>query len=124
MGGEFTWRYVKERDEVVSPSGDAKKRTRLVLDMSDTTTSDNKKNKAKGTGRRVAELVRDDYVRTAGTATYYAGNGGELRIDAEYAQAMGLREDVIVATCLMMLKKEIDRRRAIQFVCLAAVITP
>lgn len=35
---------------------------------------------------------------------------------------MGVEEEFVGATCLLMLKKEIDRRRCVQLMVLAAVI--
>jgi hypothetical protein len=68
-------------------------------------------------GQRLAQLVRNDQTRPEGTRKSTAGNGGQLIIapgaDTE------LDEALIVATCLLMLKKEIDRRRLIQFMVLA-----
>ncbi|KAJ5319759.1 hypothetical protein PENANT_c026G11620 [Penicillium antarcticum] len=63
---------------------------------------------------RLAQLVRGSDSRTPGTSRCTAGNGGELQIDEAALQSLGLDEALIAATCLMMLKKEIDRRRMIQ----------
>ena len=42
-----------------------------------------------------------------------------MQIDEAALQSLELDEAVIVATCLMMLKKEIDRRRMIQLAIIA-----
>ncbi|KAI9925282.1 hypothetical protein MW887_006209 [Aspergillus wentii] len=67
-------------------------------------------------GRIIAQLVRSEEKRTAGTSRSRAGNGGELLVSEEGIRDVG--EGLIIATCLSMLKREIDRRRAVQ----AAVI--
>ncbi|CAI7619596.1 unnamed protein product [Penicillium crustosum] len=78
------------------------------------------KGKSKETpGPRIAQLVRGEDSRTPGTSRSSAGNGGELQIDEAALQSLELDEAVIVATCLMMLKKEIDRRRMIQLAIIA-----
>ncbi|OQE75028.1 hypothetical protein PENNAL_c0074G06553 [Penicillium nalgiovense] len=78
------------------------------------------KGKSKETsGHRIAQLVRGEDSRTPGTSPSSAGNGGELQIDEAALQSLELDEAVIVATCLIMLKKEIDRRRLIQFALIA-----
>ncbi|KAF2276501.1 uncharacterized protein EI97DRAFT_42001 [Westerdykella ornata] len=94
-GREFTWKYVKER----LFAGDAKKVTSLVLTCGE---------------KRLAVLRRDSETRTPGTKACTAGNGGELLLSEEVGSKEGVSEEVVVATCLLMLKKEIDRRRAIQ----------
>jgi hypothetical protein len=43
-------------------------------------------------------------------------------IDEAAAQFMGIPEELIVATALMMLKKEIDRRRAMQIAIIAGAV--
>lgn len=71
--------------------------------------------------QRIAQLIRNEETRTPGTKSSYAGNGGELRIDSLAAKAVGIPEELIVATCLMMLKKEMDRRRVVQFMIIGAI---
>jgi hypothetical protein len=65
--------------------------------------------------RRITALVRNDDTRTPGSLNTIAGNGGELALGEDVGGKAGLGEDLVVATCLLMLKKEIDRRRAVQF---------
>jgi hypothetical protein len=122
-GKTFTWRYIREADNFASIDGKEKKRSHLVLDVPDASPVINKKSKKVKDNRiRVAELVRNDEARTPGTGPCDAGNGGQLEIDSAYCEGIGLRDDVIVASCLMMLKKEIDRRRAVQFMVLAGIV--
>ncbi|KAK5551310.1 hypothetical protein LTR46_010671 [Exophiala xenobiotica] len=70
-------------------------------------------------GRVLAQLIRSDETRTQGSSKSSAGNGGQLMLD-EHATEY-LDEALIVATCLVMLKKEIDRRRFAQFAVLGGI---
>ncbi|KIW91042.1 uncharacterized protein Z519_07936 [Cladophialophora bantiana CBS 173.52] len=72
----------------------------------------------KDTGMILAQLIRSEGTRTEGTTRCTAGNGGQLILDQEATSY--LDEALIVATCLMMLKKEIDRRRCLQMIVLGA----
>jgi hypothetical protein len=103
----FKWRYRKEKLE----DDDKKKHTVLVMEVEG----------IKGEGaRRLAQLVRTDETRTPGSRPSSAGNGGMLMIDELAMRLMGISEELAVASALMMLKKEVDRRRAVQFAALAA----
>lgn len=86
---------------------DGAKRTALVMEVE---------------SKRVAVLISNDDTRTLGSKTCSAGNGGELRLGADCGGKMGISEDLVVATCLHMLEKEIDRRRSVDFMMIAAVI--
>jgi hypothetical protein len=67
---------------------------------------------------RVAQLIRNEDLRTPGTKTSSAGNGGRLQMDlGEKGQVID--ELVVVVTCLVMLKKEIDRLRGTQIMVLS-----
>ncbi|KAJ5253593.1 MAG: hypothetical protein LBE64_08985 [Acinetobacter pittii] len=104
-GKQFEWEYAKEK------RADGQKVNLIVFRA-----AEEEKGKGKETrGHRIAQLVRGEDSRTPGTSRSSAGNGGELQIDEAALQSLELDEAVIVATCLMMLKKEIDRRRLIQF---------
>jgi hypothetical protein len=107
----FSWSYDKTK------SSDGKKANLLVLRVHENFKHEKPDPKYPDEGRVIAQLVRSAKTRTPGTSSCTAGNGGQLVMDAD---AMGyLDEALIVATCLMMLKKEIDRRRAVQFMILA-----
>ncbi|RFU27669.1 hypothetical protein B7463_g8674, partial [Scytalidium lignicola] len=91
-GDEWAWRYGK-RNEGAKMNG----HTLLVLE----------KNKI-SESVRVAQLVRDKETDAQGDTTKYrAGRGGRLDISRELN---GTMEVLIVTSCLIMLKKEIDRR--------------
>ncbi|KAJ6150632.1 hypothetical protein N7471_001831 [Penicillium samsonianum] len=108
-GKQFEWEYAKEK------RADGQKVNSIVF-----CAVEEEKGKSKETqGHRIAQLVRGDDSRTPGTSRSSAGNGGELQIDEAALQFLELEEAVVVATCLMMLKKEIDRRRMMQFAMIA-----
>ncbi|KAJ5394648.1 uncharacterized protein N7487_012289 [Penicillium crustosum] len=106
---QFEWEYAKEK------RADGQKVNLIVFRAVGEV-----KGKSKETpGPRIPQLVRGEDSRTPGTSRSSAGNGGELQIDEVALQSLELDEAVIVATCLMMLKKEIDRRRMIQLAIIA-----
>jgi hypothetical protein len=103
----FQWKYLHEKND------QGKKITNLTLIVP---------GKEKKDGTRIAQLVRNEATRTPGSGSSDAGNGGELQIDLLAAKGLGIAEDVVVSTLLLMLKKEIDRRRAVQFMIIAGVV--
>ncbi|KAJ5463868.1 hypothetical protein N7475_007003 [Penicillium sp. IBT 31633x] len=111
-GGMYEWKYAKEK------RADAQTLNLVVFRAVD-------KEEARNTnhqGHRIAQLVRGEDTRTPDTSRCTAGNGGELQIDQAVAQSFVIDESVIVATCLMMLKKEIDRRRMVQLAVIAGAV--
>jgi hypothetical protein len=122
-GHTFTWRYSRERDPSTS-NIKGKKRSFLVLDLavaSSPSPVDTGEKRA-AEPRRLAQLVRNEESRTLGTKSCDAGNGGELVVDEAALKDGGLGEDFIVASCLLMLKKEIDRRLLKQRMVMMAAI--
>jgi hypothetical protein len=113
----FEWSYDKLK------TSDGKKANLLVLrlkdnkDATEVKASDSSSNKK---GKVLAQLIRSEATRTPGSKSCSAGNGGQLVLDQDAAAV--LDEPLIVATCLMMLKKEIDRRRAVQIAVLIGVV--
>ncbi|KAF2432191.1 hypothetical protein EJ08DRAFT_648280 [Tothia fuscella] len=101
---KLQWRYSREIDPSTSNTK-GQKRSFLVLEV-----PGNKKEK----NARLAQLIRNDETRTPGTKKCDAGNGGEIVMDENAMKSFGVAEDFVVASCLMMLKKEIDRRRTYQ----------
>jgi hypothetical protein len=105
--GTFQWRYGSrsERKEYGATS-------LLVLDKADGPGSKHR--------TRVAQLVRNEELRTAGTTRWNTnGNGGRLQIDSrlwEDESKAGPRDmqAFVVASCICMLKKEVDRQRGNQ----------
>ena len=72
----------------------------------------------------VAMFVRNAEVRTAGSRDCTAGNGGRLLVDlSEWTDAKGVDDEVealAVASCICMMKKEVDRRRVHQAMAISA----
>jgi len=106
--GRFEWRYGSKSERAEYSANNL-----LVLE------------KLSGDGRgrvRVAQLVRNEVFRTPGTSHMAAGNGGRLQMDlvGEKGHEM-VDEVVVVVTCLVMLKKEIDRLRAMQIASMSTV---
>ena len=96
----FEWRYAssKEKRRFSSPPPN----NLLLLE----------KMGAKGEEKVVvARLVRSDETRTEGSKGSCAGNGGLLEMVCEEGE-VGI--EMVIVTCLVMLKKEIDRLRAVQ----------
>ena len=110
-GVRFEWRYVgrKERSEGVS--------SLLVLE------------KVEGERVRVAQLVRGEGTRSPGSSGSSAGNGGRLEVcldclDGEVkGEGKVIDEKMVVSTCLVMLKKEVDRRRALQVAMISIAVS-
>lgn len=103
-GRTFEWEYKKEKGF----GGHGKKGTALVLTMN---------------GRRIAALIRNEETRTPGSKNCSAGNGGELVLGQEVGGKEGISEELAIATVLLMLKKEVDRRRTVQFMMIAAAVS-
>jgi hypothetical protein len=102
----FEWRY-GSRSERKSVSGDFNGLLILEKIVSDQSEAPN--------GRvLVARLIRGEEMRTPGTSSWTAGNGGRLEIFTEDKE----EEVMVVCTCLVMLKKEIDRLRGRQMMAM------
>ena len=107
--GSFEWRYAgrKERGEGVS--------SLLVLEGVEG-----------GERVRIAQLVRGEGTRSPGSSGSSAGNGGRLEMcldDTEGCKGKVIDEPTVVSTCLVMLKKEVDRRRALQVAMISIAIS-
>jgi hypothetical protein len=103
-GHSLEWRYTCE----LTPETGKKMSILVLLDLSE--------------GRRIAQLVRTEGTRTEGSSRYSAGNGGLLLVDEEACEKVA-DEVLVIASCLVMLKKEIDRRRCMRALVLSAAIS-
>ena len=108
--GTFEWRYAGRRERAPGVN------SLLVLE---------KINDGENAGRvQVAQLVRGKDTRTPDTGSSTAGNGGRLemclQIDGEGEEI--LDEVTVVSTALVMLKREVDRRRALQIAMISAAV--
>jgi hypothetical protein len=124
--GTFTWRYADRKARKAASGGaGGVVSSLLVLDRVVSVAT-----AGGGTEHRrvpVARLVRGDDTRSPGTRRSDAGNGGRLLVDLRaWADAKDDREQVlliVVASCICMLKKEIDRRRAHQMIAISAAVS-
>lgn len=101
-GVEIQWRYTREIDPSAS-NIKGKKRSFLIMEA---IVGDKRKETV-----RLAKLARNPETRTPGSKGCSAGNGGELVVDGNALESFGVDESIAVSSCLMMLKKEIDRRQ-------------
>jgi len=95
--GKFEWRF-GTKQELAAAHADSL----LVLERAD------------HGGSRIAQLVRNDEYRTPGTQKYSGGNGGRLMMDlSKWTDDKNTSpervEAFIVASCILMLKREADR---------------
>jgi len=110
--GHFEWRYAS-RDERKA----AGVSSLLVLDrVTRVFTSSGKEEEVHSP---LAQLVRNDELRTPGSGPSTAGNGGRLLLDTRQWEEGAktertMFEVLVVTTAVSMLKKEVDRRRAHQ----------
>lgn len=93
--GKFEWRY-GGRSERKACNADSL----LILEHLDR-------------GTTVAQLIRNDQLRTPGSVKNSGGNGGRLVVDLSAAQdgkhaGAGALEAFFVASCILMLKREAD----------------
>lgn len=107
--GTFQWRYGSRGEREVLQANSL-----LVLERFDQTTSG--KGSKNGEWNRVAQFIRNDEFRTPGTHKRVAGNGGRLMIDSralagEKDGNMEQVEAFVVASCILMMKREVDRER-------------
>jgi hypothetical protein len=74
---------------------------------------------------RVGQLVRSEETRTPGSRASSAGNGGRLEmcLDGAEGERKVVDEVTVASTCLVMLKREVDRRRACQMMMISAAIS-
>lgn len=117
--GTFEWRYAARRDRVAEGADSL-----LVMERLVTVATAGGGKEVQRT--RVAQLVRSSDTRSPGSGRTAAGNGGRLTADLRgWADRKGEAEQmelVVVATCLVMLKKEVDRRRMHQMMAISAML--
>jgi hypothetical protein len=105
--GKFTWRYGSSQEQAACNADSL-----LVMEQIDRASSPGG-GQSKG-DTRVAHLIRNDQFRTPGTKKYSGGNGGRLFIDLrmwsddKHTSPQEI-EAFVVASCLLMLKREADR---------------
>jgi hypothetical protein len=105
--GKFEWRYGSGEEQAACNADSL-----LIMERLDRVSLPGGGQSIKGA--RIAQLVRNDQYRTPGTKKYSGGNGGRLFIDLrmwnEDKHTSPQRvEAFVVASCLLMLKREADR---------------
>lgn len=112
--GTFEWRYANRQERKTEGANSL-----LILDLVSTISIDGKERERR---QKVAQFVRNEEYRTAGSKGSTAGNGGRLMMDLrDWVDTKGEEEQMevlAVATCIVMLKKEVDRRRMHQAIVL------
>ncbi|UNI20126.1 hypothetical protein JDV02_006245 [Purpureocillium takamizusanense] len=113
--GTFQWRYASRAERKAAGGVNSL----LVLDLV-TVVALAGGNKIEERRRRVAQLVRNEELRTEGSRGSTAGNGGRLIMDlrgwSDIKGAAHQMEVFVIASCITMLKKEVDRRRMHQMI--------
>ncbi|KAL7944348.1 hypothetical protein V8C42DRAFT_86578 [Trichoderma barbatum] len=117
--GTFQWRYAGRAERKAAGADSLMVLDRIVMVALEGGSQEEKR-------IPVARFVRNAEVRTQGSRASTAGNGGRLMMNLrEWEGAKGEVEQLevlIVASCLVMLKKEIDRRRMQQIIATTSII--
>ena len=114
--GKFEWRYGDRKEKkALRSEGGGEVNSLLVLE---------KVVPGRGEGKkevriRVAQLLRGEDTRTPGSKSMSSGNGGRLELCLSGEDGEVIDEVTVVVTCLVMLKKEIDRMRACQIAAMS-----
>ncbi|UZP32566.1 hypothetical protein NXS19_000382 [Fusarium pseudograminearum] len=119
--GTFEWRYSSraERRAFMGEKADS------LLILEQVTKVAVKRGKQEERRRKVGHFVRNSGVRTPGSNRSTAGNGGRLMLDLQ--EWVDRKEECVemeilaVASCISMLKKEVDRRRVHQTMAMMGV---
>ncbi|KAF3394528.1 hypothetical protein F1880_004638 [Penicillium rolfsii] len=112
-GSDLRWWYAKEKKW---PGG---RKVSLIVLSAVEDSAKGEKNASQIPERRLAQLLRCAATRTPQTSRTSAGNGGTLQMNEAALREFGVEEALVVATCLTMLKREVDRRRMIQMMGVA-----
>ena len=106
--GKFEWRYGTAEEHAACDADSL-----LVMEGVDRVALQSYGRESKS-GVPVARFIRNDRLRTPGSKRYSGGNGGRLLMDLRLwdddkdVSARGV-EAFVVASCILMLKKEADR---------------
>ncbi|KAJ0158636.1 hypothetical protein CTA2_11170 [Colletotrichum tanaceti] len=119
--GTLQWRYASSRERAAAVEGAD---DLLVCELMRRVAVASGKKTEEKVAATVAQFVRGPGTRTKGTGRSTAGNGGRLAVDlARWTDRKdGARDAVevlVVASCVCMLKKEVDRRRVQQMMIMA-----
>ncbi|KAF6842323.1 hypothetical protein CMUS01_03214 [Colletotrichum musicola] len=117
--GTFQWRYASRKERAAVPEANQL----LVCELVQKVALEGGKHAEEKT--RIAQLIRGEGTRSRGSGRTTAGNGGRLMVDLfKWTElkdgSREVAEGLIVASCICMLKKEVDRRRMQQIMILGA----
>jgi hypothetical protein len=116
--GTFGWRYATRRERAAVGASS------LLIMEKVVAVAQAGSSKSEEHRTPVARFVRSDELRSPGSSRTTAGNGGRLQLDLRaWADAKDEKEEMVliaVASCICMLKKEVDRRRMHQMIVLGA----
>ncbi|KAK3192460.1 hypothetical protein K4F52_001673 [Lecanicillium sp. MT-2017a] len=114
--GTFEWRYANRQERKAMGA-----HSLILFERVTKVALDEKRDDEQRT--IVAMFVRNKEVRTAGTGDSTAGNGGRLLLDMRaLMDSKGLDEQfeqLVVSSCICMMKREVDRRRVHQAIMIA-----
>ncbi|KAK0639302.1 hypothetical protein B0T16DRAFT_422894 [Cercophora newfieldiana] len=120
--GTLQWRYASRAERrAISPPPSSL----LVLERIVRVSRSENPHKPEEIRTPVAQLIRSEECRSAGSSRSSAGNGGRLVVDLRGWEVEGEKGEgemvvvMVVTTALVMLKKEVDRRRAQQIMVMA-----
>lgn len=118
--GKFEWRYGKKSEKKEYAADSLLVCDRLDSPNASTTisTSSSSSSSKKGSRVRIAQLIRNEEYRAQGSKKkWVGGNGGRLMLDLgdwvgrEKSGVVDEVEALLVAGCLLMLKRETDREK-------------
>ncbi|KAF5678921.1 hypothetical protein FHETE_1030 [Fusarium heterosporum] len=121
--GTFEWRYSSrsERRSVQTSLGEEVNCLLILDQVMNVAVAGGKQEKRR---RRIGQFVRGSGIRTPGSKKSTAGNGGRLMLDLrEWIDRKNEATEVeifAVASCVLMMKKEVDRRRMHQAAAIGA----
>ncbi|KAK4035296.1 hypothetical protein C8A01DRAFT_38256 [Parachaetomium inaequale] len=142
LGGTFQWRYASRKERHAAAlsqhlgCGEGGEISSLLIleRVVRVATAQNIPGASTSTGGKeeirtvVAYFLRGETYRTPGSSGSSAGNGGRLVMDLSLWEAGDVKMEremavaMVVATCLVMLKREVDRRRAAQIAVMAGAV--
>lgn len=137
--GTFQWRYASRAERKAENAGASQPANSLILLERVTRISHdlNSTSKPEEVRTVIGKFLRSTEYRSEGSSASSAGNGGRLVLDLSKLDVEGLGEGegqgekeggevdkemvevMAVTTCLVMLKKEVDRRRAHQIMIMS-----
>lgn len=115
--GTFEWRYASRAERKALGADNV-----LILDQVTTVALAGGKQETRR--QKIAQFLRNAEFRTEGSRRTTAGNGGRLMMDlrgwTDRKGEAGQMEVLVLASIVLMLKKEVDRRRMHQMIAMSS----